>query len=159
MYQEWFKKYEKLKNRGLKTMTEKEVIEKLTDNKKMTLIELIRKTKKEGMERFIVTRPEYIYTILDLLEKKDRTIQQLKDENKTLNRQAQQYFETTIIQSQQYDKERTEKDKIIDEMAKCIDIELSSSRLGIILNKNVKPLESYKEDIKQYFERKVENGN
>lgn len=159
MYQEWFKKYEKLKNRGLKTMTEKEVIEKLTDNKKMTLIELIRKIKKEGMERFIVTRPEYIYTILDLLEKKDRTIQQLKDENKTLNRQAQQYFETTIIQSQQYDKERTEKDKIIDEMAKCIDIKLSSSRLGIILNKNVKPLESYKEDIKQYFERKVENGN
>lgn len=156
MYQEWFKEYEKLKNRGLKTMTEKEVIEKLTDNKKMTLIELIRKIKKEGMERFIVTRPEYIYTILDLLEKKDRTIQQLKDENKTLNRQAQQYFETTIIQSQQYDKERTEKDKIIDEMAKCIDIELSSSRLGIILNKNVKPLESYKEDIKQYFKEKVE---
>ena len=27
------------------------------------------------------------------------------------------------------------KDKIIDLMAKCIDIELSSSRLGIILNK------------------------
>lgn len=50
------------------------------------------------------------------------------------------------------------KDKVIDEMAKCIDIELSSSRLGIILNKNVKPLESYKKDIKQYFERKVENG-
>ena len=52
-----------------------------------------------------------------------------------------------------------EKDKIIDLMAKCIDIELSSSRLGIILNKNVKPLESYKKDIKQYFERKSENGN
>ena len=52
-----------------------------------------------------------------------------------------------------------EKDKIIDLMAKCIDIELSSSRLGIILNKNVKPLESYKEDIKQYYERKVKNGN
>ena len=51
------------------------------------------------------------------------------------------------------------KDKIIDSMAKCIDTELSSSRLGIKLNKNVKPLESYKKDIKQYFERKVENGN
>ena len=52
-----------------------------------------------------------------------------------------------------------EKDKIIDLMAKCIDIELSRLRLGIILNKNVKPLESYKKDIKQYFERKLENGN
>ena len=45
---------------------ETKAIEKLTNNKKMTLIELIRKIKKEGIERFIVTRPEYI---LNLLEK------------------------------------------------------------------------------------------
>lgn len=52
--------------------------------------------------------------------------------------------------------ELEKKDKIIDEMAKCIDIELSSSRLGIMLNRNVKPLESYKEEVKQYFEKKAE---
>ena len=49
-----------------------------------------------------------------------------------------------------------EKDKQIDLMAQCIDIELSSLRLSIILNKNVKPLESYKDEIKQYFEKKAE---
>ena len=50
-----------------------------------------------------------------------------------------------------------EKDKQIDLMAKFIDVELSSLRLGTILNRDVKPLESYKEEIKQYFERKVED--
>ena len=82
---------------------------------------------------------------IDLLEKKNRTIQQLKDENKTLNRQAQQYFETTIIQSQQYDKETTKKDKIIDLMAEQLTTSIHS-----------------KEWVKQYFEDKVrrkENEN
>ena len=54
-------------------------------------------------------------------------------------------------------KELEKKDKIIDLMAKLIDTELSSQRLGIILNKKVEPLQSYKKDIKQYFERKVKN--
>lgn len=50
-----------------------------------------------------------------------------------------------------------QKDKQIDLMAQCIDKELSSARLGELLNKNVNPLETYKEDIKQYFERKAED--
>ena len=54
-------------------------------------------------------------------------------------------------------KELNKKDKQIDLMAQCIDKELSSARLGELLNKNVNPLETYKEDIKQYFERKVED--
>lgn len=53
-------------------------------------------------------------------------------------------------------KKLKEKNKQIDLMAQCIDIELSSLRLSIILNKNVKPLESYKDEIKQYFEKKAE---
>ena len=48
------------------------------------------------------------------------------------------------------------KEQVIDLMAKCIDVELSSARLGILLNKDVKPLETYKEDIKQYFAGLVE---
>ena len=48
------------------------------------------------------------------------------------------------------------KEQAIDLMAKCIDVELSSARLGILLNKDVKPLETYKEDIKQYFAGLVE---
>ena len=70
----------------------------------------------------------------------------------------QEYDRDTHILQNQLDlanAKNIEKDKIIDLMAKCIDIELSSSRLGKILNKNVKPLESYKKDIKQYFEYKA----
>lgn len=111
----------------------------------------------KSMKRFVECRQDMtavtaseMKTVLDLLEKKDRTIQQLKDENKTLNRQAQQYFETTIIQSQQYDKERTKKDKIIDEMARAIDN--YDSQLVINTFKD-------KEHVKQYFKEKVENGN
>lgn len=50
------------------------------------------------------------------------------------------------------------KEQVIDLMAKCIDVELSSARLGALLNKNVKPLETYKEDIKQYFANKVNSS-
>ena len=62
-----------------------------------------------------------------------------------------------ITKLQKENEENEEKDKQIDLMAKCIDVELSSARLGILLNKDVKPLETYKGDIKQYFERKAEN--
>lgn len=48
---------------------EKKAVEKLTNGEKITLTELIRKIKKEGIERFIVTRPEYVYIILNLIEK------------------------------------------------------------------------------------------
>ena len=61
----------------------------------------------------------------------------------------------SLIKEQQEEIEK--KDKQIDLMAQCIDKELSSARLGELLNKNVNPLETYKEDIKQYFERKVED--
>nr|DAH05190.1 MAG TPA: hypothetical protein [Caudoviricetes sp.] len=64
---------------------------------------------------------------------------------KSLEKEAQKYFEEIIKQ-----------DRAIDLMAECIDVELSSARLGIILNKNVQPLENYKEDIKQYFKSKAE---
>ena len=90
------------------------------------------------------------------IEKKDRTIQQLKDENKTLNRQAQQYFETTIIQSQQYDKETTKKDKIIDEMANSFAEEgFYSEHCQTLIDNDICPDDCNK-CVKQYFERKVE---
>ena len=71
--------------------------ERITDNQEKTL------------QIFLEQDIEAIETVLNLLEKKNRTIQQLKDENRTLNRQAQQYFEQGI-----------KKDKIIDLMAKEI---------------------------------------
>lgn len=68
----------------------------------------------KSMKRFVECRQDMatvtaseMKTVLNLLEKKDRTIQQLKDKNRTLNRQAQQYFEQGI-----------KKDKIINEYEK-----------------------------------------
>lgn len=58
---------------------EKEAIEKLTSNKKMTLIELLRKMKKEGIENFVVTRKEYVEIVLNLLENQDKLIHKMID--------------------------------------------------------------------------------
>ena len=54
---------------------EQEVIEKLTNGREeMDLITLIRKFKKEGIENFVVTKKEYIETVLSMLKEKDRQI-------------------------------------------------------------------------------------
>ena len=91
-----------------------------------------------------------IETVLNLLEKKDRTIQQLKDENRTLNRQAQQYFEQGI-----------KKDKIIYELEdifynyQLCEYELTDCtyrKFEYIADDENPPC---KECIKQYFESKV----
>ena len=48
-----------------------------------------------------------------------------------------------------------QKDKIIDLMTRFIDTELSSEHLSKVLKIEVKPLETYREDIKQFFKKKV----
>lgn len=54
---------------------EQEVIEKLTNGREeIDLITLIRKFKKEGIENFVVTKKEYIETVLSMLKEKDRQI-------------------------------------------------------------------------------------
>lgn len=58
---------------------EKDAIEKLTNGEKITFFELIRKMKREGIERFIVTRPEYVYIILNLIEKLQKENEELKN--------------------------------------------------------------------------------
>lgn len=124
-------------------------------------------TEDEIMQEYWIDIKQVIENQQLELEKKDRTIQQLKDENKTLNRQAQQYFETTIIQSQQYDKETTKKDKIIDEMAISL---YGYANLEVVINCPAEYDENYDLSkcrmnladrncincIKQYFEKKAE---
>lgn len=83
---------------------------------------------------------------------------QINEEHQKLNGELRQAINTVEKEKGDWIKAyQEEKDKQIDLMAKCIDVELSSARLGILLNKDVKPLETYKGDIKQYFERKAEN--
>lgn len=50
----------------------------------------------------------------------------------------------------------TKQEKMIELMSRFIDTELSSEHLSKVLKIDVKPLETYREDIKQYFEKKVE---
>ena len=53
----------------------------------------------------------------------------------------------------------TKQEKMTDKMARFIDTELSSEHLSKVLKIEVKPLETYREDIKQYFEKKAEEVN
>ena len=83
-----------------------------------------------------------IETVIQALEQKDKEIQELKEKwNK----------DTHTLQNQldAANADRVEKDKIIDLMARFIDTELSSEHLSKVLKIEVKPLETYREDIKQ----------
>ena len=54
---------------------EQEAIEKLTNGEKIDFNTLIRKFKKEGIENFVVTKKEYIETVLSMLKQKDKEIE------------------------------------------------------------------------------------
>lgn len=94
---------------------------------------------------------------MEIYELEEHCERQLDRLPKTSKGYEEHLLTLAIIKTnRQYFNELDKKDKQIDLMAQCIDIELSSLRLSIILNKNVKPLESYKDEIKQYFEKKAE---
>ena len=52
----------------------------------------------------------------------------------------------------------TKQEKMIELMSRFIDTELSSEHLSKVLKIDVKPLETYREDIKQYFKKKAEEA-
>ena len=58
---------------------EQEAIEKLTNGEKIDFNTLIRKFKKEGIENFVVTKKEYIETVLSMLKEKDKEIKKYKN--------------------------------------------------------------------------------
>ena len=115
--------------------------------------------------QYLIFHKEATVTVLNLIQKQEKTINKLKRHNKELLRKLRNRVKEVkkLTKYSFYKKEFAtlnkklkEKNKQIDLMAQCIDIELSSLRLSIILNKNVKPLESYKDEIKQYFEKQTE---
>ena len=57
-------------------MTEKqeETIKRLTNGEKIDFNTLVRTLKKEGIENFVVTKKEYIETVLNMLKEKDKII-------------------------------------------------------------------------------------
>lgn len=114
--------------------------ERITDNQEKTL------------QIFLEQDIEAIETVLNLLEKKDKKIEDWKME-------YNHWCQLAIDRK----KELENKDKIIDLMLE----EISSSILNtcpladynIDLDCENKCRDDYKECWKQYFERKVENGN
>lgn len=107
-------------------MTEKEAIEKLHNEKKIDLITLIRKFKKEGIENFVVTRQEIIETVLKALEQKDKEIAELriKQISSNLNnsiKQKQKEDEQLQALNEGWKIELEKKDKEIPELKEKYD--------------------------------------
>ncbi len=78
-----------------------------------------------------------------------KTIRDLKDYVKDNNCMLADAIEVALNQLKK-------QDKMIELMSRFIDTELSSEHLSKVLKIDVKPLETYRENIKQYFEKKVE---
>ena len=120
---------------------EQEAIEKLTNGEKIDFNTLIRKFKREGIENFVVTKKEYIETVLNMLKEKDKEIETLKRDFKIVDQECSRL-----------ERKEAKQDKIIDLMAERI--EWLCKRNGILLDREYN--ENFtQEDIKQYFERKV----
>ena len=66
-------------------MNIEEAKKKLLEPKKIPLVEIIRKFKREGIENFIITRPEIVETLLTAYEKeknKESKWKPIKDYNR-----------------------------------------------------------------------------
>ena len=96
------------------TDEEKQAIEKLHNGKKMDLISIIRTFKREGIEKFVVTKKETVETVLNLIEKQQRIIEEQKSRCSHLGRDAQKAVDYTF----ELNKEIEKKDKMIDKIQK-----------------------------------------
>ena len=121
-------KEQEIENR-IKQDEQEKAIEKLTNGEKIDFNTLVRMFKREGIENFVVTKKEYIETVLNMLKEKDAEIEKLKQ---ALARNIAKNF-TSIMKESAKSKEDLEmlnagwqielekKDKIIDLMATFID--------------------------------------
>ena len=123
---------------------EQEAIEKLTNGEKIDLNILIRKFKKEGIENFVVTKKEYIETVLSMLKENSAEIEQKNTEL------AEKTAEIERLNRQ------------IDLMAKAMD-KIQDPQVCKYCDNKINLNHGYctdagkcKKGIKQYFERKSE---
>lgn len=128
-----------------------EKAENITTNYKNLIADVSMLAKELGLEedaaideiytaiRILKSKRINVIEQLDCIEKKDREIEKLEKQSKVIDRQAQKYFEQTIYLN-----------KIIDLMA---DIFYKRFKAELLLEYGFES----KEELKQYFERKVEN--
>lgn len=130
---------------------QQEKAENITTNYKNLIADVSMLAKELGLEedaaideiytaiRILKSKRINVIEQLDCIEKKDREIEKLEKQSKVIDRQAQKYFEQTIYLN-----------KIIDLMA---DIFYKRFKAELLLEYGFES----KEELKQYFERKVEN--
>lgn len=82
---------------------EQEAIEKLTNGEKIDFNTLIRKFKKEGIENFVVTKKEYIETVLSMLKENSAEIEQKNTELAEKNAEIEKKDKKLEILEQQYE--------------------------------------------------------
>ena len=121
---------------------EQEAIEKLTNGEKIDLNILIRKFKREGIENFVVTKKEYIETVLNMLKENSAEIEQKNTELAEKNAEIERLNRQIDLMAEQL--------KIPEPTMKIESFDIKpETKFGMrYLNK---------EEVKQYFERKVKN--
>jgi hypothetical protein len=120
---------------------------------------------KRANECGLATKGEFnkeikaIETVLKYLEKyRDLYMQSLANNLNQSLKNREMSNEQLEALNEGWKLEVEKKDKMIELMARFIDTELSSEHLSKVLKIEVKPLETYREDIKQYFEKKAEES-
>ena len=100
---------------------------------------------------------EAIETVLKALEKyRDLYIQSLANNLNQSLKNREMSNEQLEALNEGWKLEVEKREKMIELMARFIDTEFSSEHLSKVLKIEVKPLETYREDIKQYFKKKAE---
>ena len=85
---------------------EQEAIEKLTNGEKIDFNTLIRKFKKEGIENFVVTKKEYIETVLNMLKENSAEIEQKNTELAEKNAEIERLNRQITVKSDKIVAER-----------------------------------------------------
>lgn len=115
---------------------EKNAIEKLKNGKTINIYTLLRTLKKEGIENFVITRKQYIQTVLNLIQSQQEEIEK---KDKIIDLQINFLYKLGT------DRPGTVFKKLWDEG-------LNAEECGNCRDDNKKCVEC----IKQYFEKKVE---
>lgn len=107
-------------------MSEEEIIERLTNRKKYSLIEIIRKFKREGIENFLITKPELVQGLLDLYNKEKRNHQMTKNNYQGLIADVSTIAETLELEEdatideilEKINKEKEKNERLVDRTIK-----------------------------------------
>ena len=142
------------------TKEQEEAIENLTNGEKIDFNTLIRKFKKEGIENFVVTKKEYIETVLNILKQNSTELAEKSAEiekYKSLYNKALEDLAKT-------NRKNIENKKVIDLMVKAMN-KIQDSQVCKYCDNNINLNNGYctdakkcKEGIKKYFERKVNSS-